>query len=151
MQLLSFYQCFVLFVLDETPYDLNNYFVFLSGNYFLRDDTTIIVLRDHIFRAGEHLQYTPIWTFNASSYYKIRFHFTEYDCARWSSHSGYCYVKIGNGLVSGQNQILHHFGGNTPSSDTISSFNTAWLQARVSYSSKIWQTCSIAMLIYKYI
>ena len=102
---------------------------FSSGNYFLRDDTTIVVTRDHIFRAGEHLQYYPVWTFNATSYYKIRFHFTEYDCAGWSS--SYCWVKIGNELVSGENQILYHHGRSVPS-DTISGENTAWLQARAS-------------------
>ena len=149
MLLLSFYLRSVLFVLGETPCDLYNYSVFLSGNYFLRDDTTIIVLRDHIFRAGEHLQYTPVWTFNATSYYKIRFHFTEYDCARFgtSSYYSYCWVKIGNGLVNGQNQFLHHYGRTVPS-DKVSESNIAWLQARASYIFQNMATCSIAILIY---
>ena len=129
--------------------DLYNCSVFLSGNYFLRDDTTIIVLRDHIFRAGEHLQYTPVWTFNATSYYKIRFHFTEYDCARLAQYgTTYCWVKIGNGLVSGQNQILLHHGSSVPSDDTTSTSNTAWLQARASYIFQNMATCSIVKLIY---
>ena len=117
-----------------------------AGNYFLGDDTTVIVLRDHIFRAGEHGQYYPVWTFNATSYYKIRFHFTEYDCSRLSS--SYCWVKIGNGLASGENQFLHHYGRTEPS-DPVSESNTAWLQARASYIFQNMTTCSIVKLIYR--
>ena len=106
-----------------------SFFFFPPGNYFLHDDTTIVVSRDHIFRAGEHQQYYPVWTFNTMSNYRIRFHFTEYDCSRYGSS---CWVKIGNGVVSGENQTLLHYGRSVPTNDTLSASNNAWLQARAS-------------------
>ena len=104
-----------------------------SGNYFLDDDTTVVVSRDHIVRAGEHRQYYPEWSFSTTSFYKIRFHFTEYDCSRFTS--SVCWVKIGNGhqVSDAASRMLHHYGGSPPRSDRISLSNTAWVQARASY------------------
>ena len=129
-----------------------SFFAFPPGNYFLHDDTTIVVSRDHIFRAGEHRQYYPVWTFQTMSSYRIRFHFTEYDCSLlYTSYgSSYCWVKLGDGLVSGENQTLFHYGDSVPINDSLSESNNAWLQARASLIFQNLTPNNVAKSIHKF-
>ena len=103
-------------------------FFCFSGNYFLRDDSTVVIHKHHIYRALERgtsfeWSHTPVWTFNATNYFKIRFHFTDFDCLGSAS----CYVRIGNGLISEEDRLLNYNGRSVPSNVTSES-NTAWLK-----------------------
>ena len=97
----------------------------LIGNYNLQRDGIVIIAKHHLWRAYQHGVRTAVWTFNASIYYKIRFHFAEF---YYYSSNTYYYVKIGDGLVRGESiRLRHHFQQTAPS-DVTSPANTAWLE-----------------------
>ena len=93
----------------------------------MNDEAAITIAKYHIHRSYQHGQYYPLWTFQAPAYFRIGFNILEFDCYTMSSSS--CYVKIGDGLVSGQSRRLYLCQQQVATSVT-SSNNTAWMRAR---------------------
>ena len=85
--------------------------------YSLNSGTTIVKTRDDF-------SYSVTWTFESTINQRIRFHFTAYSCR--SSNSGWCRVRVGNGLTAHQSMILDHTGTGQPG-DVTTAANTAWL------------------------
>ena len=95
-----------------------------AGRYYFADEATVILTTEHFHRAWENNNNPAVWTFNPTNNYKIRFHFTDFYCY---NNNNYCYVRIGNGLVSDQSRLLSHTGSDLPR-DVTSTSNTAWLK-----------------------
>ena len=83
--------------------------------------------------------YLPIWTFNTSEGYRIRFNFTEFRFY-WNTHD-YNLLDIGDGLNQDDDTRLATFGGRDLPSNVTSVSNAAWLKVNEPYA--IHNSCDI--------
>ena len=111
------------YIQDVLILKFSTYVNYSSGSYYFADEATVVLTTEHFQSAWENNDNPTVWTFNPAVGFKIRFHFIEFYC--YQSH--YSYVRIGNGLVSGQSRLLSHSGSNLPR-DVTSASNTAWLE-----------------------
>ena len=98
----------------------------ISGHSFLRGNASVTILRNDLVSAYQENNYLPVWTFNTSEDYRIRFTFHEFSFY-WSNYD-YNLLDIGDGIVQIDTSKLATFGGRDLPSDVISVSNAAWLK-----------------------
>ena len=77
-------------------------------------------------------EYLPVWTFNTSEHYRIRFSFQTFSFY-WNNYD-YNLLDIGDGLQEDDDSTrLATFGGRDLPSDVTSVSNAAWLKVNKPY------------------
>ena len=122
-----------------------HFYVSLQGHYTLREDNTFVISREDLMLAYQSNNYWPIWTFNTSEGYRIRFNFTEFSFY-WNTND-YNLLDIGDGLNQNAETRLATFGGRDLPSNVTSVSNAAWLKVNDPYA--IHNSCHIKDVLVK--
>ena len=96
------------------------------GHYFVREGVIIKLSREDLMIAYQANNYLPVWTFNTSEGYRIRFSFEEFGFY-WNNYA-YNLLNIGDGFDTESSRTLATFGGRYLPSDVTSVSNGAWLK-----------------------